>query len=331
MTFDPDAAASSDGIFGLDTDRNDARILVFPVPWQATTSFRRGTRGGPDALLEASYQVDLEDLDVGPAWRAGIALLAADPRVAEWDAEVEADALAVIDSGGNAPEEAARVNARGDELNAFVYATTREILSEGRIPVVIGGDHSVPFGAIWAVAERHPGVGILHIDAHADLREAYEGFTWSHASIFHNVLTRIPEVAHLVQVGIRDVGAAELAFQRANRVTPFFDGAMARELARGVPWMTIVDRIVEALPEEVYISFDVDGMDPALCPNTGTPVPGGLSFRDVVILLEAVATKRRIVGFDINEIGDDPWDGNVAARLLYKLCGWAARSNGWEG
>jgi len=332
MTFDPDAAATGGGLYGLDTLPEDARVVVLPVPWQATTSFRRGTRNGPDALLEASWQVDLEDLDVGAAWRAGIAMRPADPRVAAWDAEVEADALAVIASGGAEPEAAARVNARGDDLNALVYAAARAELDAGRIPAVVGGDHAVPFGAIRAVAERHPGVGILHIDAHADLRDAYEGFTWSHASIFYNVMTRIPDVGRLVQVGIRDVGASEVAFQKAcgDRIVPFFDNAIAKDLARGAAWMTVVDRIVDALPAEVYVSFDVDGMDPAFCPNTGTPVPGGLSYRDVVILLEAVGTRRKIVGFDINEIGADPWDGNVAARLLYKLCGWAARGAGWS-
>ncbi len=332
MTFDPDAAATGGGLYGLDTAPADARVVVLPVPWQATTSFRRGTRGGPDALLEASWQVDLEDLDVGPVWKAGIAMLPADPRVAEWDAEVEADALAVIESGGADPAAAARVNARGDDLNTLVYDAIRAELDAGRIPAVIGGDHSVPFGAIRAVAERHPGVGILHIDAHADLRDAYEGFTWSHASIFHNVMTRIPQVGKLVQVGIRDVGAGEVAFQEASggRIVPFFDNAIARDLARGASWMSVVDRIVDALPADVYVSFDVDGLDPAFCPHTGTPVPGGLSFRDVVVLLEAVGERRRIVGFDLNEIGADPWDGNVAARLLYKLCGWAARSHGWK-
>lgn len=330
--FDPDAPAASAGLFGLSTPPDQARVVVVPVPWQATTSYRRGTRGGPAAALQASYQVDLEDLDVGPAWQAGIAMLPADPRVAAWDREVEADALAVIASAGAEPEAAARVNTRGDELNALVHASVGALLDEGRIPVLLGGDHSVPFGAIAAVAARHPGVGILHIDAHADLRDAYEGFTWSHASIFHNVMTRIPEVGTLVQVGIRDVGAGEIAFQKVQgaRIVPFFDNDMARELARGTPWMRIVQHIVDALPAEVYISFDIDGLDPALCPNTGTPVPGGLSFRDVVVLLEAVAEHRRIVGVDLNEIGDGEWDGNVAARLLYKLCGWAARSQGWR-
>ena len=327
MSFDPDAPANGDGLFGLPDDPSAARVVVVPVPWQATTSYRRGTRGGPLALLEASRQVDLYDLDVGPAWKAGIAMLPPDPRVEAWDLEAEPDALAVIEAGGDLPEAAGRVNALGERVNGLVHDTVARLLSEGRIPAVIGGDHAVPFGAMQAIAERYPGVGVLHIDAHADLRAAYEGFTWSHASIFHNVLHRLPGVSRIVQVGIRDVGSAELKLIEDNpeRLSTFFDNALARELARGVPWQTLCDRIVEKLPPRVYVSFDVDGLDPALCPNTGTPVPGGLSFREVVILLSTLAEQREIVGFDINEVGDFEWDGNVAARLLYKLCGWAAR------
>lgn len=327
MSFDPDAPATGDGLFGLPNDPSTARIVVVPVPWQATTSYRRGTRGGPEALLAASRQVDLWDLDVGPAWKAGIAMLAPDPRVAAWDAEAEPDALAVIESAGGEPAAAARVNALGERLNDYVYETVRGLA--GRIPVVIpvviGGDHSVPFGAIRALSEANPGMGVLHIDAHADLRDAYEGFTWSHASIFHNVLRRLPGVARITQVGIRDVGEAEVRLIAGNpdRITTFFDNGLARELARGVPWQALCDRIVGTLPDRVYVSFDVDGLDPALCPATGTPVPGGLSFRDAVVLLSTLAERRTIVGFDINEIGPAEWDGNVAARLLYKLCGWA--------
>ena len=324
MSFDPDAPATGDGLYGLDCTPAEAGVVVLPVPWQATTSFRRGTRGGPEAVRIASMQVDLEDLDVGAAWEKGIALSPLEVPIEGWDLEVEADALAVIGSGGEMPEAAARVNERSEAVNDAVYRAARDVLAAGRIPAVLGGDHSVPYGAIQAVIERFPGVGVLHIDAHADLRAAYEGFTWSHASIFYNVLTRLP-LARLVQVGLRDVGSGELTFQRTQgpRVVPFFDNALARRLAEGEPWMAIVRDIVTALPDEVYVSFDVDGMDPSWCPNTGTPVPGGISYRDVVLLLGEVGRTRRIVGFDINEVGDDPWDANVAARLLYKLAGWA--------
>ncbi len=326
--FDPDAPASGDGLYGLPCTPDESRVHVLEVPWQATTSYRRGTRNGPARLREASMQVDLHDLDVGAAWIHGIVAVEPDLDVTELDQEAEGDALAVIEHGGDYPEAAARVNALSERVNAHVHAFAESTLAAGRIPALVGGDHSVPFGAIEAAVARHPGMGVLHIDAHADLRDAYEGFTWSHASIMHNVVTRLPDMARLVQVGIRDVGAAEVALIEANpeRIRTFFDNALARRLAEGEPWMAIVRDIVAALPENVWISFDVDGMDPSWCPATGTPVPGGLSFRDVVLLLGEVARQRRIVGFDLNEIGDAEWDGNVAARLLYKLSGWAVAS-----
>jgi agmatinase len=324
VSFDPDAPASGEGLFGLPCPPEESLVHVLAVPWQATTSYRRGTRNGPARLLEASMQVDLHDLDVGAAWERGIALVEPDADVAALDDAAEPDALAVIEAGGGMPEHAARVNALSEQVNAHVRAFAARTFAAGRVPAVIGGDHSVPFGAIQAAAERFPGLGVLHIDAHADLREAYEGFTWSHASIMHNVVTRISGVGRLVQVGIRDVGAAEVAMIHAHptRIRTFFDNAIARRLAEGEPWMAVVRDVVAALPEHVWVSFDVDGMDPSWCPATGTPVPGGLSFRDVVLLLGEVAKQRRIVGFDVNEIGDAEWDGNVAARLVYKLAGW---------
>jgi agmatinase len=299
-----------------------------PVPWQATTSYRRGTREGPSATIAASAQVDLHDLDTGDAWRAGFAVLPEDPRIRALDLRAEPDALEVIGSAGGAPAAAARVNALSEALNELVHARIARLLAEGRIPGVLGGDHSAPFGAIQAVAERFPGVGILHVDAHADLREAYEGFTWSHASIFHNVVTRLPGVGRLTQVGLRDVGEAEIAFRDAHpgRITWFTDPDLARASFSGTPWLAQVHGVVATLPPEVYVSFDIDGLDPAFCPNTGTPVPGGLGFREAALLLAEVAAARRIVGFDLNEVGDGEWDGNVAARLLLKLCGHAVRS-----
>jgi agmatinase len=194
------------------------------------------------------------------------------------------------------------------------------------------GDHAVPFGAIAAHAARHPAMGILHVDAHADLRHAYGGFTWSHASIMDNVVRRIPEVP-LVQVGVRDFCEEELDAIRAAgpRIRTFFDRELRTERLRGTSFATQVDRIVACLPEEVYVSFDIDGLDPKLCPHTGTPVPGGLDFAQACYLLAAVvASARRIVGFDLVEVAPGPdgdeWDGNVGARLLYKLIGWALRS-----
>lgn len=327
MAFDPDAPAAPGALFGLPCTAADARVVLLPVPWEATTSYRRGTKGGPAATLAASAQVDLFDLEVGDAWKAGFFMLDPDPRVEAWNDAAEPDALAVIESGGDLPEAAARVDRFSERVNEHVYGVVNDLFRQGRIPGVVGGDHSVPFGAIQAAAAHHPGLGVLHVDAHADLRRAYEGFTWSHASIFYNVLTRLTNVSRVVQVGLRDVGEQEVRFaqDQRERVVWFTDLDLARNAAAGEPWMRQASRIVDALPERVWISFDVDGMDPALCPGTGTPVPGGLAWREVQLLLGEVGRRRHIVGFDLNEIGPGEWDGNVAARLLYKLCGWAVR------
>jgi agmatinase len=162
-----------------------------------------------------------------------------------------------------------------------------------------------------------------------DFRIAYEGFRWSHASIMYNVLMQIPQVTKLVQVGIRDFGEGEMDFgiEQGRRVETHFDDAWADELAEGgTTFSDLCRRVVGALPPSVYISFDIDALDPALCPHTGTPVPGGLSFNQVVILLGVLKTSgRRIVGFDLVEVSpgpdEDEWDANVGARVLYKLCG----------
>lgn len=325
--FDPDGPGGGDGLYGLPLSPEECAVAVIPVPWEATASSGRGTAGAPAAVLEASHQVDLYDLDYGDFWRQGVGLAEPDDRVAAWAAEAEADALAVIAAGGGMPEAAARVDALAEQVHASVEARAAAILARGGVPAVLGGDHSTPLGLHRAVAARHPGVGLLHIDAHADLREAYLGFRYSHASIFHNTLA-MPEVARLVGVGWRDVGAAEVARVRAepDRIRAFWDRELGGHAAEGRPWAHTVGRIVDALPAMVHISVDIDGLEPTLCPTTGTPVPGGLSFRELQVLLRAVSRARTVVGFDLCEVGATAWDANVGARVLYKLAGCALRS-----
>jgi len=327
VSFDPDAPATGDGLFGLPNTPDDAAVVVIPVPFEATASYRRGTAGAPDAILEASRQVDLHDLETGEPWRAGLAMEDVDPRFAAWNEAASTDALAVIADPTSPDNDArcARVDAIMTQMNAAVYEKVAAVFARGRIPAVLGGDHSVPFGAIRAAAERYPGVGLLHIDAHADLRVAYEGFTWSHASILYNVATKIPGVGPIVQVGIRDVGAAEREFSEASdQFHTWWQPEIAWELAGGEPWRRIVSRMIDPLPDNVWVTFDIDGLDPTYCPETGTPVPGGLSFADALVLLRAVGLSgRKIIGFDLNEVGAGEWDAIVGARLLYKLAGWA--------
>jgi agmatinase len=342
MTFDPSAAALPDsGIYGLPSTPEDARVVVVPVPFAATTSYGGGAERGPAAILEASKQVDLFDLDIGRVYEPGIAMLPISEKILAWHAEARRDAEKVIALGGSvegnddAARALSRVNALSEAVNDDSYATVRGLLAMNKLVAVVGGDHSAPFGAIRAIAEHHPGVGILHVDAHADLRDSYEGFTYSHASIMHNVATRISHVATIVQVGVRDLSEDELQFiQRSRgRVKTTFDADIAaREFEeREWTWQSECARIVGELPPKVYVSFDIDGLDPTLCPHTGTPVPGGLSFQRAMYLVGAVARSgRTIVGVDLNEVvpGEDEWDANVGARVLYKMIGWMLASNG---
>jgi agmatinase len=344
--FDPDAAAPyGSGVFGLPHSAEQAGVILIPVPWDATTSYRDGAALGPAAIRSASHQVDLFDVETGRPYLVGIHMLDEEAAVSRLAHHARDQARPVIDAGGPGDDEdlvqaVADVNDRGVELNAWLRRETERWLDRRKLVGIVGGDHSVPFGAIEAVAARHPGMGILHVDAHADLRQAYEGFTWSHASIMYNVATQIPGVAKIVQVGVRDVGAAEDAFiaASAGRIVTHYAPNLAALRFGGETWGDQCARIIAELPREVWISFDIDGLDPAYCPHTGTPVPGGLSFAEAAYLLRVLGESgRRIVGFDLSEVAparlgsdertgeQDEWDGNVGARVLYKMIGWAVR------
>jgi agmatinase len=343
MPFDPNAAAApGSGIFGLPFTVDEARVAVLPIPFDATTSYAKGSAEGPAAILEASRQVDLFDLETGRPYEQGIAMVAL-PKAVEaglrrMNREATGLAAPVLQAGGvgDNPRLAA-LAAKADDLcervNSFAWLNAKTLIGQGKLVALLGGDHATPFGSIQAHAEAYPGLGVLHVDAHADLRNAFEGLTWSHASIMFNVATRLPGVSRIVQVGIRDFCEEERDFVRASRgrVQTFYDAELARERLGGVTWLRQCTRIVEKLPRDVYVSFDIDGLDPALCPHTGTPVPGGLSFHEASMLVGAVVESgRRIVGLDLNEVSPGPegdeWDANVGARLLYKLIGWMLKS-----
>ncbi|MBI4954560.1 MAG: agmatinase family protein [Myxococcales bacterium] len=338
--FDPSGPATGEGIFGLPHTPDQAAVVLVPVPWEPTTSYRRGTAAGPAAIVRASWQVDLHDLDTGRPYEAGIAMLPEDDAIVAANAAAvvaAAEVMAACARGVPAPAEAlARVDAGSRWLNERLAAAVRTWLGRGKLVGVVGGDHSVSFGPIAACAEHHGALGVLHLDAHADLRARYEGFSDSHASIMHKVMEELGgagRVSRLVQVGVRDLCAEEHALiaGSAGRITTFFDRDLARAAFEGEPFAAVVGRIVAALPEVVYVSFDIDGLDPALCPHTGTPVPGGLSFQQATYLLgRVVASGRRIVGFDLVEVAPGPagdeWDANVGARVLYKLAGFALAS-----
>ena len=339
--FDPAGAPLPDaGLFGLPCTADEAKLVIVPVPWDATTSYRAGTHAGPEAIRLASHQLDLFDIEVGEPWRAGITLLPVNKAIAALNSSARADAEKVIAVGGVIGDDPAlhaalaRVNTASAQLNDLVFKEVDAQLARGKLVGLIGGDHSSPYGALKRLADAHAEFGILHIDAHADLRVAYEGFAWSHASIMHNVVRDLPQVTKLVQVGIRDLSRAEhdAITGSAGRIVTHFDAHLQAKKQEGATWGSLANEIVDGLPKNVYISFDIDGLEPMFCPNTGTPVPGGLHFTEACTLLRKVVERgHTIIGFDLNEVapgGDgSEWDANVGARLLYKLCGWLVKSS----
>ncbi len=333
MPFDPDAAAAPGaGIFGLPTTRADAGVVLIPVPFDASVSYGAGTSHGPEAIRAASAQVDLYDRRFGRIYERGIYMEPPSERIAALSERTRVLATPLIEKGGATESDAAavqRIDAAGEEVNTWVFQQVEKVLRERKVPALVGGEHSVSFGAIRACAEHFGQIGVLQIDAHMDLRERFEGLEWSHASIMYNVITRIPpaRVARLVQVGIRDFGEGEMDFEieEGERVRTFYDDIWAEELSRGAVFGDLCEKAIAALPERIYVSFDIDGLDPSLCPHTGTPVPGGLSFNQAAMLLHLLRESgKTVVGFDLVEVGGEEWDANVGARVLYKLCGAAS-------
>jgi len=341
--FNPNSAASKDsGVFGLPYRLSESNLVYIPVPWEVTTSYGGGTSLGPRSILAASRQVDLFDCEVLKPYEAGLYFLPESPEVIRWNRAGKEKAAPIIAAAGelsDKPElesQLREVNALGTLMNDWVRKETLSLLKSKQIPAIVGGDHSVPFGALQAAAEFNPQFGILHFDAHSDTRKAYEGFTWSHASIMRNVIENIPQVSKLIQVGVRDFCEEEVEFCEAHlsRIKTFYAHDLQRKRFEGTPWKSICDEIVKDLPSSVWISFDIDGLDPQLCPNTGTPVPGGLQFDEACYLIRATALSgRQIIGFDLNEVApsqdkSDEWDANVGSRLLYKLTAWTLMSQG---
>ncbi len=324
----------------LPTTRDDASVVLVGIPFDATTSYRPGTANGPLAVLEASAQVDLEDLRLGRICDRGIVMEPIERWIAELSAAVRPDAEVLIEVEGEPPvdEDArGRVNAASERVRGYVRETVAGILKDGKTPGLVGGEHSVPLGAIEACAEHAGEIGILQMDAHMDLRDAYCGLTHSHASIMRNALTMVPGVKALAQIGIRDYCREELDFARSAKdtlgkpVTTVFGEDIADTGGDPVLFKNQVERALEALPDAIYVTFDIDALEVYLCPNTGTPVPGGMSFSQAAALIKAIVDSgKKVVGFDLVEVAPDPdpsvrsIDAVVGARVLYKMCALGA-------
>jgi agmatinase len=340
--FDTDSVANpNNGIFGLPFAEKDSSLIILPVPWEVTVSYKAGTARVAERICHASMQVDLFDDDYPEGWKQGIFLRESDKNILMKSDYLRKEAelyINYITEGEQLCDNKfmqkvlREINEGSEFLNDWVYEQTKELLDQGKLVAILGGDHSSPFGYYKALAEKHGDFGILQIDAHCDLREAYEHLTYSHASIMFNALKEIPQVTRLVQAGTRDYSPGELEFIRNSngRVITYFDKNIKERIYEGENWKKIAEEIISHLPQRVYLSFDIDGLDPKLCPNTGTPVAGGFETQQVYYLIrKIIESGRKLIGFDLNEVGISPneWDENVGARVLFKLCNLLLASN----
>ena len=341
-SHDPNCVSNpNNNIFGVPTDEENARVVILPIPWEVTVSYGAGTARAPEAIMKASYQMDLYDAEMPNAWKQGYFMKPCDKKILMKSDYLRKEAELYIDyiSKGDDVKDnqfmsktLKEVNEGGTFLNQWVYEQTSHLLQQGKLVGLLGGDHSTPLGFLKALHEKEGSFGILQIDAHCDLRENYEGFLYSHAGIMHNALREIPGIERLVQLGVRDYSEAEWDYIRNSnfRVITYFDREIKSRQFEGETWRSISEEIIHKLPQKVYISFDIDGLDRKLCPHTGTPVPGGFELEELYFLFKKILESgRQIIGFDLSEVGisDTDWNANVGARVLLKLCNLLATSN----
>jgi len=340
--FDPNAPSNPrNNIFGLPFSEEDARLVILPVPWEVTVSYGAGTSRACEHVFRASMQVDLYDAESDNGWRQGFYMRQPDKKILMKSDYLRKEAELYINftSKGEMLENNSfmckslkEINEGSNYLYKWVYEQTRNLLDQGKLVGLLGGDHSTPLGYFKAIAEKHGDFGILQIDAHCDLRQCYEDFVYSHASVMYNALKEIPQLKRLVQAGVRDYSGQEWDYicNSDYRVITYFDKDVNERLFEGQSWKDIAEEIVNHLPEKVYLSFDVDGLDPKLCPNTGTPVLGGFESEQVFYLIrKIIQSGRKFIGFDLVEIGvgENDWDANVGARILWKLSNLLVANN----
>ncbi|MFT4202707.1 MAG: arginase family protein [Chitinophagaceae bacterium] len=340
--FDPNAAGNPQyNIFGLPFSEDDARLVIQPVPWEATVNIYPGTARCITSIMRHSIHLDLWWKDHPNLWKQGIHIRESNQKILLKSDYLrkEAELLVGYTCCGKAvcdndfmQRNLKEINAGSAYLNTWVYDHTKTILDKGKLAALLGGDHSICFGFVQALSEIHADFGILQIDAHCDLRKNFEGFTYSHASIMRNILDSFPQVSKLVQVGIRDFCEEECSYLHANtdRVKTFFDEDLNDRLDLGESWSAIARSIVDELPQQVYISFDIDGLKPYYCPSTNMPIVGGLEYNQLKTIFKLMKKAgKTIIGFDLCEIGNGRigTDAQVGAYILWDLCNQILHSN----
>ncbi len=278
---------------GDDADFERAAAAILPVPYDGTVSYRGGARDGPQAIIEASRYLELyePDLELEPSQWGIATLLALEPDVS------------------------------GPEANiGRVEQAVGALADAGKLPVMVGGEHSLTLGAVRALAQRHSGLSVLQLDAHADMRDSYQGSPYSHACVMRRV-REIVEDINVVQAGIRSISTEEIEYIRDADITGvhLYTPGQYNDLPA-------IDELLAGLGETVYVTVDLDALDPSIMPAVGTPEPGGLSWQETLGILRAVAQRSRIIGFDVMELAPNEGPTHAsftAARLTYKLIGYA--------
>ena len=282
------------GIESPYSEYGKAKFVVLPVPYDLTATYVPGARNGPKAVIEASNHMELYDEELGKeTYRVGI------------------DTGETLDVADKSPE---------DMLNMVSKAVSSEIESQ-KYQVVMGGEHSISLGVVRELVKKYPNLSVLQLDAHADLRDSYDGTPYNHACVGR----RISELCPLVQVGVRSISKEEVDFKKSSKVVTISD----HEVKQGQRWP---EKVLDNLTDDVYLTFDLDVLDPAIMPAVGTPEPGGLNWHETIRFLRMISQKKRIVSFDMVELTPQP--GNVApdflaAKLMYRIMGYVAESKGW--
>jgi len=269
-------------------------IVILPVPYEQTTSYGQGTKNGPRAIIEASRNMELYDEELGQ------------------------ETFSLM--GIHTMEEVEPIMTGPGDMAQRLYELTWDLLRKDKIVVTLGGEHSLSFGPIKAYREKYPDMSILQLDAHADLRDSYQNSTFNHATVMRRILEAHPDTP-LVPVGIRSLSAEEATFAKGLRWPIFF----ARDLP--IPENRI-DEILANLTSKVYITIDVDVLDPSIMPAVGTPEPGGFTWQQTLTLLRSIAQAKQIVGFDLVELSPIPGlihPDFLAAKLVYKLIGYISK------
>jgi agmatinase len=278
------------GLSEEDSLYEKARAVIFPIPLERTTTYEHGTRNGPAAILAASRNMELYDEEFETEIYKDIGIATA-PAIDTMDGTLE-------------------------EVITEIFTAQCEFLEDGKFPVALGGEHSLTPPLVAAVAKKYKNLSVLQIDAHADLRDEYQGNPNSHAC----AMRRVVEICPAVQVGIRSLSVEEATIAPKLKTNIYW----AKDIARA-PLKNWVPKVVADLSANVYLTVDLDGFDPSIVPATGTPEPGGLDWYQVISLIQAVASHKKIVGMDVVELLPQPGDHAsdfLAAKLIYKTLGY---------